>query len=91
MGHDLELAIAFSKTSFTMSSVIESVILYSWISAQPATKVIDMPYSINLNTPYGSDEDINMLYLGRRFDTLYPTGGYGVSGGLPEQSTFKNN
>ncbi|GJW49813.1 hypothetical protein Tco_0091164 [Tanacetum coccineum] len=25
--------------------------------------------------------------LSRRFDTSYPTGGYGVSGGLPEQST----
>ncbi|GJT35140.1 hypothetical protein Tco_0925559 [Tanacetum coccineum] len=40
--------------------------------------VIDTPYSIDLNTPYGSSK-------GRKFDTSYPTGGYAVSGGLPEQ------
>ncbi|GJX06978.1 hypothetical protein Tco_0194910 [Tanacetum coccineum] len=32
---------------------------------------------------------INTLYLGRKFDMSYLTGGYAVSGGLPEQSTLK--
>ncbi|GJZ86867.1 hypothetical protein Tco_0658477 [Tanacetum coccineum] len=75
-------------------------------------QVIDTPYSVELNMPYGSSEGQyvvlslqntrivwknrihclgcrkNTLYLGRKFDTSYPTGGYAVSGVLPEQNTF---
>ncbi|GJU33400.1 hypothetical protein Tco_1176989 [Tanacetum coccineum] len=51
-------------------------------------RVIDTPYSIDLNMPYGSSEEINKLYLGRKFDMSYSTGGYAVSGGLPEQSRY---
>ncbi|GKF65119.1 hypothetical protein Tco_0191636, partial [Tanacetum coccineum] len=50
------------------------------------------------NTPYCLEEQmchldcrIQYAVLGRRFDTSYPTGGYGVSGDQSEQNTFKNN
>ncbi|GJX23979.1 hypothetical protein Tco_0228424 [Tanacetum coccineum] len=75
--------------------------------------VIDTPYLIDLNKPYGSAEYLYVVLslqntpyrLGEqdtlfrlqklirclviRFDTSYPTGGYPVSGDLPEQNTLK--
>ncbi|GJY29189.1 hypothetical protein Tco_0404956 [Tanacetum coccineum] len=48
------------------------------------------------NTPYFLEKQIRRLdcriqyaVLGRRFDTSYPTGGYGISGDQSEQNTIK--
>ncbi|GJW18179.1 hypothetical protein Tco_0830581 [Tanacetum coccineum] len=51
-------------------------------------QMINMSYSIDLNTPYR----LFRLYesircLSRRVDTSYPTGGYGVSVDLSEHDT----
>ncbi|GKC27639.1 hypothetical protein Tco_1034933 [Tanacetum coccineum] len=50
------------------------------------------------NTPYCLEEQIHSLdcinqydVLSIRFDTSYPTGGYGVSVDLSEHDTFENN
>ncbi|GKA10582.1 hypothetical protein Tco_0690015 [Tanacetum coccineum] len=50
------------------------------------------------NTPYCLEEQDTLFRLqqsirclDRRFDTSYPTGGYAVSSGVPEQSTLENN
>ncbi|GJY74223.1 hypothetical protein Tco_0478654 [Tanacetum coccineum] len=52
-----------------------------------------LPYQ---NTPYYLDEHDTLFRLQksirclvRRFYTSYPTGGYAVSGGLPEHNTFE--
>ncbi|GKF22733.1 hypothetical protein Tco_0075055 [Tanacetum coccineum] len=53
-------------------------------SLQLLYQMINTPYSIDLNTPYGSIEG---QYASRRVDKSYPTGGYSVSVDLSEQDT----
>ncbi|GJT07198.1 hypothetical protein Tco_0841660 [Tanacetum coccineum] len=58
-----------------------------------ATIVLGQYIVLNLhNTPYCLEEQDTLFRLqksircmGRRFDTPHPTGGYAISGGLPEQ------
>ncbi|GKC44067.1 hypothetical protein Tco_1061789 [Tanacetum coccineum] len=52
------------------------VIVELGLDSTSAAVLEDTPYSISLNTPY------------RRFDTSYPTGGYGVSGDQSEQNAI---
>ncbi|GJT76708.1 hypothetical protein Tco_1043433 [Tanacetum coccineum] len=49
-------------------------------------QMTNTPYSINLNTPYGSAED-QYAVLSGKVDTSYPTGGYDVYVDLSEHDT----
>ncbi|GKD40435.1 hypothetical protein Tco_1260642 [Tanacetum coccineum] len=67
------------------------------ISLNTPYRSVEYQYAVlnSQNTPYCLEEQIRRLdcktqyaVLGRRFDTSYPTGGYGVSGDQSEQNTI---
>ncbi|GJQ97809.1 hypothetical protein Tco_0008948 [Tanacetum coccineum] len=75
---------------------VNSSVLHS-LSGLSMSRSVEYQYAVlySQNTPYYFKEQIHRLdcriqcvVLGRRFDTSYPTGGYGVSGDHSEQNTI---
>ncbi|GJU74319.1 hypothetical protein Tco_1265724 [Tanacetum coccineum] len=85
---------ALSCSIFTNSSpisIVVSMLSFRVALSESSERHIDVTeYAIlfgRIDTLFRLQRSIRCL--SRRFDMSYPTGGYGVSGGLPEQSTLK--
>ncbi|GJW63903.1 hypothetical protein Tco_0115787 [Tanacetum coccineum] len=86
-----------NKNAFASVSVAEKKYADYSISLNTPYRSVECQYAVlsSQNTPYSLEKQIHRLdcriqyvVLGRRFDTSYPTGGYGVSGDQSEQNTI---